>query len=422
MRIALSTAVRKSVFAGITLLAAASLAGSSLLRYLADHLAHKGDLRSLQLAARLTPDNATYQDQLGRYSLFFEASPTDALRFYRRAENLSHQAAYPWLDEANVRGLLGDSAGQEAALEHALEVEPTDSTTAWLAANLLFARGKNQQALLELHHVMEADPSRGPEALELAIKIDPDVPSLLQNVLPPQPPLYWQFLDYLNSNHRDADAFAVWTRLVRLQQPMERQRVFGYVEYLLSRHDVSRAQLVWQQASPFCSLAGYQPGDSNLVVNGEFALDILNTGFDWRYQTQPEVALSLDPTEPHGSQRSLLIRFTGQPVGEVGLRQLIPVRANSNYRFSAFSKTQELQGAGGPRFVLQDAFNDTVYYSGEALSGSGSWKESTGRFRTGAETQLLSLRIIRVPQGATIRGKLWISSVRLTPDSGAEPL
>jgi hypothetical protein len=38
-----------------------------------------------------------------------------------------------------------------------------------------------------------------------------------------------------------------------------------------------------------------------------------------------------------------------------------------------------------------------------------------GNFATGPETKLLALRILRVPAASAIRGKLWISSIRLAP-------
>ena len=51
------------------------------------------------------------------------------------------------------------------------------------------------------------------------------------------------------------------------------------------------------------------PARNNLIVNGDFSLDVLNGGFDWQYQKQPSVTLTLDPSDFHGGHRSLLITF-----------------------------------------------------------------------------------------------------------------
>ena len=43
---------------------------------------------------------------------------------------------------------------------------------------------------------------------------------------------------------------------------------------------------MWQQAAPRFGLSAYVPTGMNLIVNGDFGLDILNGGFDWQYEKQ----------------------------------------------------------------------------------------------------------------------------------------
>jgi tetratricopeptide (TPR) repeat protein len=422
MRIALLTPGRKAVFGIVALTLGFSLLGLSAVSFLASHFAQRGDASGLKLSTLLVPENAAYHDLLGHYLFFVEGSPDAAMQAYQRATTLDPYASRYWLDQAVIYELLNNQDAQSAAIEHALAAEPTNPGIAWEAATFFLARGQNSDALLQLRRVMEGDPSRASEVLETEWRVNPDVRSLLRDAIPAQPLVYWTFLDYLNSQGRNSDAFAVWSQLLRLKQPLERPRVFGYVEHLLNSQDVSTAQLVWQQAAPLCDLTHYQPGPANLVVNGDFSLDILNAGFDWRHETRPDVTLSLDPTETHGSQRSLLISFEGQPVSDTGVRQFIPVQPNSDYYFSAYSKTQDLQGAGGPRFVLRDAFTKAVYFSGQPLTELGFWKETTGAFHTGNNASLLLLQVLRVPENLPIRGKLWIGSVGLAAEPRGQAL
>jgi hypothetical protein len=151
------------------------------------------------------------------------------------------------------------------------------------------------------------------------------------------------------------------------------------------------------------------------VVNGDFSLEVLNGGFDWHYQKLPSISLSLDPTQFHTGHRSLSIVFDGRGVEDTGIWQLIPADSNANYEFSAYFKSEQIQGAGGPRFVIQDLYNNTVYLASDELKDADFWKPVGGAFTTGPTTKMLVLRVQRVPPGSPIRGKLWIDGVRLIP-------
>jgi hypothetical protein len=194
---------------------------------------------------------------------------------------------------------------------------------------------------------------------------------------------------------------------------VETRYVFAYVKYLIDRQEILQAHQAWRQAARLCNLSGYQTSPENLVVNGDFRLPVLNGGFDWLYEKSSDVLLTLDPTELHSGHRSLSIVFDSHGIEDAGIRQLIPVDPNTTYEFSAYFKAQGLQGAGGPRFLLEDRFTRENYFASEELKDADFWKEVEGTFRTGPDTKLLVLRIQRVPAGNAIRGKLWIGSVHL---------
>jgi hypothetical protein len=174
-----------------------------------------------------------------------------------------------------------------------------------------------------------------------------------------------------------------------------------------------QAQQTWRQAASLSDLSGYQAAPGNLVVNGDFSLPVLNGGFDWLYERSPDVSLALDSTELHSGHRSLSIVFDSRGIEDAGIRQLIPVEPNTKYEFSAYFKSEGLEGAGGPRFLLEDGFDSLSYYASEELKDADFWKLVSGTFTTGTDTKLLVLRIQRVPAGNPIRGKLLIGSVRL---------
>ncbi len=404
---------RKAFLLGATLLLAFVYTGFALRQYLAAHYFERPGLDTLQLALRLDPGNAEYSYRLGRYYSLVQQDPVAAVKAYKTAVQLNPHPARYWLDLAAAFQVLGSQEEQKNALEHAIQVDPRTPDVAWQAANLYLVRGETQEALREFRIVLQNDPSLSPSALQLCWRAKPDVDALLQEVLPPSPQVFFAFLDVLISKKETAGTAKVWEQLVHLRQPLETRRVFDYIRYLIAQREVEQARLVWQQGAGLCGLSAYLASADNLVVNGDFSLEVLNGGFDWLYHKQPAVSLALDPSDFHSGHRSLSIVFEGQGVNDAGIRQLIPVQPSTSYDFSAYFKARNIEGAGGPRFALQDLYDETTYFASDELRDADFWKQVSGSFTTGPATKLLMLRVQRVPAYSPIRGQLWIDDIRL---------
>jgi tetratricopeptide (TPR) repeat protein len=412
-KVALYDSGRKIIFLGICLLLATIYIGLVSREFFADYFARRLDLASLQTAVRLEPHNAEYQYRLGEYFLQTQSEPETAAPFFKSATALNpHNAGY-WLELSRTYRRLANRDQQKDALQRAIAADPSTPDVAWDAANLYWALGETDKALQEFRVVLENDPYLPPAALERCWRIKPDVDSLLRDVVPGNAEVYSSFLDFLMSKNESAAAARVWAQIVQLRQAVEPRHVFDYVRYLIDRQDVEQAQQAWRQAAILSDLSGYQPSPENLVINGDFSLPVLNGGFDWQYDKLSDVALSLDPTESHSGHRSLSLIFDSRGIEDAGIRQLIPVEPNSKYEFSAYFKSEALEGAGGPRFLLEDRFSGVNYFASEELKDEGFWKPVSGTFATGPDTKLVVLRIQRVPAGNAIRGKLWIGGVRL---------
>ena len=414
MKIALQSPARKIIFLGACLALTYVYVGLAAREFLAYQFSRKLDLASLQLAARLEPGNADYQYRLGHYFLQTQHEPETAARFFKMATALNPNKASYWLELSRTYRRLANSDRQEDALQHAIASDPTTPDVAWDAANFYWTLGETDRALREFRVVLENDPYLPAAALDRCWRIKPDVEDLLRDVVPRNADVYSSFLDLLISRNEPAAASRVWTQMVQLQHTVETRHVFGYVRYLIDRREVAQAHQTWRQAANLCDLSAYQPSPENLVVNGDFSLPVLNGGFDWLYQKSSDVALALDPTESHSGHRSLVILFHSRGMEDTGIRQLIPVEPNTTYEFSAYFKSEGLEGTGGPRFLIEDRFLGTNYFASEELKGTGSWKQVGGAFVTGPDTKLLVLRIQRVPAGNALRGKLWIGDVHLS--------
>ena len=330
---------------------------------------------------------------------------------------LNPRTARYWLDLAAADYELGKREDAQVALASALSVAPHTPSVAWEAANEYVSLNDLSPSLNAFRLAMTGDPSLQPAALEYCWRLHPDADDLLRNVVPNDPEAIARFLELLTSREEGVAATKAWDKLVELKQPVERKYVFGYAQYLINKHDFTKLGEVWSQSAQLADLAGYQPSSENLVVNGNFEFAILNAGLDWRYEKSSDVTLTLDPDQSQSGGRSLKLNFDSQGMQDVGIRQFIPVQPSTHYVFSGKFRSEKLQGAGGPEFAIEDFVTGVTYFSSEYLKSDDFWSRTQGEFVTGPETQLLVLRLVRVPAGNAIRGKLWIDEVRLVPGS-----
>jgi len=447
VKIPFSTAARRWLLAALALALTIGYVGFAASQFAASWLGNRVELTSLRRAAWLDPGNADYRDHLGRYYDLVARDPATAVGQYKAAAQLNPHSARYWFDLASAYQVLGDTANQTFALEHAITADSMTPDVAWEAANLYLVEGANEKALREFRVVLANDASLAPSAIQFCWRIQPDVDALLRDVVPPISDAYVAFLSLLESDtdrllreiatanedddpgpevkkaiesklaqiqQETAGTAKIWQALMQTHQPFERRQAFEYFRYLIQQKDVDEAVLVWQQTAERFGLSSYLPSQANLVVNNSFSLPPLNAGFDWQYHKQGGVDWTLDPTEFHSGQRSLLIAIDGPGISDAGLTQFVAVQPNTTYDFSGYYKSGEQQGAGGLHFTVQDMYGQTVYYESDDLKESSFWKSATGEFTTGPDCKLLILHIRRLPAGSPIRVKLWIDDFHLT--------
>jgi tetratricopeptide (TPR) repeat protein len=414
MKIRFDTAIPKSLTLAVALVLATAYVGLAASQFAAAWFGTQADSSSLRRAAWLDPGNAEYRYHLGRYYDLVARDPNSALGEYKAAVQLNPHAARYWFDLAGAYQILGDTANQAAALERAIQADSMTPDVAWEAANLYVVEGEREKALREFRVVIANDPSLSDGALQFCWRMEPDADALLRDVIPNHSEAYVGFLTLLESKHETAGTIKVWNALLQSHLSFEPQVSYDYIKYLILHKEPDQAVLVWEQIANRFGLSEYIPSSSNLIVNGNFNLKVLNNGFDWQYQRQPGVSLTLDPSDFHGGRRSLLITFDGPGITEAGIFQTIAVQPNTTYDFTAYYKNGEMEGAGGPHFTIQDMYSQSIYYESDELKDSGFWKSATAEFTTGPDCKLVLLHVRRLPAGSPMRGKLWVDDFHLT--------
>lgn len=419
MATSLSERQRKQLFAGLALFAVIYLLLTAR-EFVATALAAHSDLPKLQLATRLSPGNADYHHRLGRYFAFVADDPQSAIASFQSAVRLNPYDAHYWFDLAAQYQVAGNLEGQRAALERALQSEPTAPDVAWEAANFFLVDGDIDRALREFSVVIANDISLQDAALQSCWRVRPDANVLLQTVVPARTDQLLAFLSLLVSKQETAGAMQTWERLSSLHEKFDNSHLFEYIRYLIAVHRPDAAMSAWEQAAGSLGLSAYLPTDDNLIVNGDFNLDILNGGFDWTYANRNGVRPLLDSSDFRQGRRSLSLTFEGPGISDAGVQQIIPVHGRTTYDFSAYYKSADFEGAGGPEIVLRDAYTGAPLYISDPLNDADFWKEVHSQITTPDTTTLLTLAIERFPAGSPIRGKLWLNDFQLSPDDSSD--
>lgn len=406
---------RRWIATALLLSGTAIYIGLAAAQVIASQLGQSERESAVRWSVKLDPSNAEYRDTIARIELLAKQSPTEALSWSRSATALNPHRENYWVDQAVAEQLTGDFAAERISLAHAREANPHSAGLAWQIGNLYLSQGATEAAFGDYRKVLENTPQLAPRAIQICWTLRPDVDFLLQKVIPSASDK--AFLTFLISHHESAAATKVWGRIATSRQEIEKAFLFEYLRYLLANHQSLQAVRVWQQAADLSRLAAYQPTDENLLVNGNFSLPILDGGFDWTYQKSSAVMLALDPIETHSGPRSLRIFFEGAGIEDAGIRQIVAVEPNTEYMFSGYYKAEEMDGVGGPRIKIQDLYTQEPLFTSNTLGDSDSWSQITGTLTTGPETNLIVLRVARVPADNPIRGKLWIDDLKLVTAS-----
>ena len=413
MQIELRPLHRKVCFVATCLVLAGLYLWWTARAYVASHLAANLNPENIQKAISLEPSNAEYLDLLARNVALSTSQVEDAIALYQKALGLNPYVARYWLDLAGAYEIAGRVEQQEQSVERAVEADPTTPHVAWEAANLFLIQGDPGKALRYFRIVFANDPEAVDSTMQLCWRTTGDVNQIL-DVLPRKPNLYLSFLRLLISKEEVAAAENVWDHLIGLNETFPSKLAFPYFRLLINKQEVEPAQKAWRQLADLDPwLKSYLSSPQNLIVNGGFEENMLNGGFDWWYELNSHAALAIDDSESFSGTRSLSVTFDGQSARGAGILQFIVVKPNTDYEFSAECKTEDLETASGTRFAIVDAYTNASYVLTDDLLGTNPWRLQEAQFRTGPNTHLLLLTIIREPANPLIRGKVWFDDLRL---------
>jgi len=384
---------------------------------------NQGSPEGIRKAIEWDPGNARYsaalaqalQNSLGGVNI------QEVVDLSEQATRLSpHNASY-WADMGGAYEWAGRLADAQRAYEQAQRLFPNSPDINWKLGNFYVRVGKVDEALRTFRNTLLGEPNMRWGAFDLAWRATGDSELILAEMLPPDPAIFLQYLDYLSAMQRMDEAGKAWARFLELGLRFEPQDTFRYLDALIQRRRVDELKAAWAAlAERFPSRIRRHAPASNLITNGDFESEVLNGGLDWRAPVVEGVMVSVDSQVFFDGSHSLRIEFDSRHNPDYrGVFQCVPVEPNSSYRFIGYMRTRGITTDSGPRFQIYDAYDPSrLSVSTENVLGTSAWSPHPLEFKIGPETRLLIVCVARPASHKfdnQIAGMVWIDGIGLTP-------
>jgi hypothetical protein len=391
--------------------------------YVATRIMRQLTVKDLQTASRLDPGNSEYPLRLGRMAQYSvtDMNPELAMENLRRAAELNPRDPQPWLELAAAFGFQGRTVEAEACLRRADFLAPNIPSIQWVIGNFFLLRGDTDESFRHFRVALAGSTQYNQILFKTAWKATDDGEKILAQLIPDRVATEIDYLYFLLSQKRFAEAQKVWRRIAANGEGFAAVQAASYIDQLIAAHLPAEAHQVWDDLKNKGLIRPtYGPTGHNLLVNADFEEDLLNLGFDWRIVRMEGIYAGLDGSSYHSPSHALHIRFSGRE--NVDYRhafQYVRVEPGRSYRLRGFLKTEGITTDSGPRLEVQDAYDVTALRKfSEMITGStGGWSQVILDFTTGPRTELVIVSVARLPSAkidSLIAGKIWVDDLSLT--------
>lgn len=382
---------------------------------------------AVQKGLEYDPGNANLLHRLGVIYSFVptELNLTEAAKDMRQAVA---QAPYRWdfwTDLATTCDFAGDTGCADTAFERAEGLNPRLPKLQWMIANHYVLTNRLNQSFPHFRRLLEISPADyWGQVFRLCLRATGDANQVFGEVVPQgnESSMRFTYLNFLESQGDYEGAMRIWERMITgTDRTPNIASLKEFLDFLLNHNRIQEASTVWhdlQQAGLVKEEVNVE--SDNLIFNGRFERQPLNTGFDWVYDSSEgsEVLYDFaDLSAPQG-RNCLKIDF---PVGRNAeydiLRQVVLVKPNTRYQLTAQVRSEGLTSDSGPRFLVTDlGCRNCQVSSTDATLGTTPWHPVDTTFTTQAETDAVRIDFYRSAGRLPPRemsGTIWVADVKL---------
>jgi hypothetical protein len=384
-------------------------------------------IAEVQKGLEYDPGNPNLLHRLGVVYSFIptEMNLTEALKYMRQAVADDPQRWDFWTDLATTCDFAGDTLCADMAFDRAQAFNPRLPRLQWMIANHYVLTNRLDQSFPHFRRLLETSPDDywGP-TFRLCLRATSDPNEVFAQVVPQgkDATMRFTYLTFLETMGDYESAMRIWGRMITgTDRTPDIAAVKQFLDFLLDHNRIQEASTVWHDLEQAGLVRREGNGESgNLIFNGSFARQPLNTGFDWLYDASPGSEVLYDFADPSASpgKNCLRIEFlVGRNAGYDLLRQVVLVQPNSRYQLTAQVRSEGITSDSGPRFLVSDlGCPNCGAFSTEATLGTTPWHTVDVTFTTQPQTQAVRIDFSRPPgqmPPREISGTIWVSEVKL---------
>ena len=400
---------------------------------IADQRGGSSNIPDLSQAVKLDPLNPEFQHRLGLlYEYDWEHSNVDkAFSHLERAATLQPNSANYWVDLGRACFARNDEACSNEAYENAIRLAPAIPHYQWVIANYYLLSNRRKESLSHFRRFLELSPDNPVPTFTLCLRAWND-PELIWQTLradASDAKLRLAYIDFLDQEGHSEAAYKFWNEIAMGDSKVPFSGVQPYLDRLIANNHIEQASRVWQDLTKRGTIRNLIADDStgNLMFNGGFEHEPLNSGFDWRHQPQEFVNLDFDDSDCIGGRHCLRIDFTVAGNADYEpVYQIVPVLPKQHYLLMAYARSADISSDSGPRLrVLDPECPTCLNEESQSLVATTAWHKIAINFATGVKTQAVRISVWR-PRGRSfpmeIAGHFWLDLVSLKQSSASQPV
>jgi hypothetical protein len=354
----------------------------------ADSLYRRNTPESLQASVALAPGNALSHRMLAEH---IEGLGRDPDAEFTAAANLSPRDSQFWIRLGFRAEVEGNNPLAEKYLMRAVAVDRMFNPR-WALMNYYFRRGYPDSFWLWSERALEMSFGDTTPLFRLWWEQTQDE-DVIEKHLTENHDIRVKYLSFLAANNRLDRADKLARELAQFVDPPDVPILVNYCEREATANSPS-AVAVWNTLSAR-KLIPYPPLDpakGAIVTNGDFSIQSLPQGFDWRFPPLDGVSIT-----PAADSPGIVLKMSGsEPEDCTPLLETIPVVPGARYRISWEYQLPDTEGITGLRWEITGAAGQSP-----ELNQQGGWKTGQLVFESGAGSSVNLMLHYKRPFAAT---------------------
>jgi tetratricopeptide (TPR) repeat protein len=360
---------------------------------------NEGSLEGARMAGSLAPNDPLTHWRIADVSQ--KHLPLDqraeAIPEFEKAVSLSPNDYRFWVALGIAYEQADEIAKGEHALRRAVTLAPAYSFPRWYLGNLLLRNERYDEAFAELRAASEADPELRPQIFNFIWQIYGEDFEKLKYAAGHTAIARAQFARYLIQQNRLEDGLRLWDSLKEEEKKANKPSGELIVSDLKNSGRYQDAMKVWNDIVS----NDIDRAEQGRILDGGFEESApygQENVFGWQVKGGPQLQIGIDPAKSHNGRRSLRLVFQVRSnLESMNVSQLVPVKAETQYDFEYYLRTEKLESGSTPEVQIVDASDASVLVSSDqAPNGTTDWTRVGLSFKTGPKTEAVTLKIRRV--------------------------